>query len=135
MSQQQDTSNLTAEEQPLPFPFPFADHSLAVPAEYERLRQQCPVARVTMPFGGDATLLTRHADVVKAFVDPRCDAVKFVDGDVPRMTASTDGSDSGASLFDMSNAHHNQVRRLVTQEFTIKHANSLRPGVIALTNQ
>jgi cytochrome P450 len=135
MSQQQDTSNLTDQEQPLPFPFPFADHSLAVPAEYERLRQQCPVARVKMPFGGDATLLTHHADVVKAFVDPRCDAVKFTDGDVPRVTASTGGSSSGASLFDMSNAHHNQVRRLVTQEFTIKHANSLRPGVIALTNQ
>jgi hypothetical protein len=54
-----------SQDELLSYPFPFADHSLECPAEYERLRQECLVARVRMPFGGNAVPLTRHADVVK----------------------------------------------------------------------
>jgi len=117
------------------YPFPYADHSLQLPSEYDQLRKECPVAHVQMPYGGNATLLTRHADIVKAFVDPHCDTLKPADGDVPRVSVSSTTNSDGASLFEMTNAHHNQVRRLVTQDFTIKRASMLRPGVEALTNQ
>lgn len=38
-----------------------------------------------MPYGGEALLLTRHADVVKAANDAqRCGTILRSDGDVPR---------------------------------------------------
>lgn len=39
------------------------------------------------------------------------------------------------SLFSVSDARHNKMRRLVTQAFTVKHANEVRPRVVAVTNE
>src|ERR1700687_2182074 len=89
MTHKNTTDNMqqAPQEELLSYPFPFAEHCLECPAVYERLRQECPVARVKMPFGGDAFLLTRHADVVKAFTDPQCGIIQIADGDVPRLEA------------------------------------------------
>jgi cytochrome P450 len=125
------------QEEILHFPFPFADHSLECPAEYRHLRQECPVAKVHMPHGGDAFLLTRYADVVKAFTDPAYDLIQRADGNVPRLEAGnvTGVTVEGESLFSVSNARHNKVRRLTTQAFTVQNANALRPRVIEVTNE
>src|ERR1700753_3299504 len=81
MSNEQQVKTTEINEQEIPsFPFPFADHSLECPAEYGRLRQECPVARVHMPHGGDAILPTRYADITKAFTDPNCDLIQSTDG-------------------------------------------------------
>lgn len=126
----------TSQEEIIHYPFPRADHSLECPAQYARLRQECPVARVRMPFGGDAYLLTRHADVVKAFTDPKVGIIQVSDGDVPRREVGpvVGSGTEMASLFSVSDARHNQVRRLVTQMFTVKHANELSPRVSEVTN-
>ncbi len=124
-------------QQELPrYPFPLAEQSLECPVEYDRLRAECPVARVQMPFGGDAFLLTRHADVVKAFIDPACGMIQASDGDVPRCEVGrvVGSGNESASLFSVSDARHNQVRRLVPQAFTVKFANELAPDVVAVTN-
>jgi cytochrome P450 len=127
------------QEEVLAYPFPLADHSLEVvdPTIYERLQAACPVARVRMPVGGEALLLTRHADVVKAFTDPRVGTVQLSDGDIPRRGRGR-GPGAGtemASLFSVSDARHNHMRRLVTQWFTVKAANELAPRVVEVTNQ
>ena len=71
MSDIQEVNTIARQpEEALAFPFQFADHSLECPAQYDQLRNECPVARVAMPFGGDAYLLTKHEDVIKAFTDP-----------------------------------------------------------------
>jgi cytochrome P450 len=44
------------------------------------------------------------------------------------------GVDEG-SLFSVSDARHNKIRRLVTQAFTVKHANEVRPRVLDVTNE
>lgn len=121
----------------LHFPFPFADHSLECPAEYGRLRQECPVAKVHMPYGGDAFLLTRYADVVKGYTDPQYGLIQLADGDVPRLEAGrvTGVTEEGESLFSISNARHNKVRRLVTHAFTVQNANTLRPRVVEVTHE
>ncbi len=50
MSNEPLTPTNEANQEEIPsFPFPFADHSLQLPEEYERLRQKCPVARVHLP--------------------------------------------------------------------------------------
>jgi cytochrome P450 len=130
VSQEQSVSTGTPREDLPTFPFPFADHSLECPAEYGRLRQECPVARVHMPYGGDAYLLTRYEDVFRTFADPNCRTIRSEDGDVPRETKGVI-----ESILNMeSDARHNKIRRLVTQLFTVQHANTLRPGVVEVTN-
>ena len=122
------------EAAPLHFPFPLADHSLQMPKEYTQLQAQCPVARVKMPYGGEALLLTRHADVTKAANDARrCGSILRSDGDVPRQEVASRTREG--SLFTVTPERHNQIRRLITQAFTVRHANEMRPGVVALTNR
>jgi cytochrome P450 len=117
--------------------YPFVNHNLEYPAEFEHLRQTCPVARVAMPYGGEAVLLTRYADIVKGFTDPGCAMIQRSDGDVPRLEAGevTGAEPEGQSLFTVSDERHNKVRRLTTQAFTVKHANALRPRVVEVTNE
>ena len=138
MTHEQETIKAKEQqEEILSFPFPFAKHSLECPAEYGRLRQECPVAKVHMPYGGDAFLLTRYADVAKAFTDPQYDLIQMSDGNVPRLEAGRVAgvTEEGESLFSVSNARHNKVRRLVTQAFTVQSANALRPRVVEVTNE
>ncbi len=123
------------QETPLRLPFPVPEHSLENPKEYERLRAECPVARVTMPYGGDAYLLTHHADIVKAATDAqRCGMILPSDGDVPRSEAGRVVGATEDSLFTVTPERHNKIRRLVTQAFTVKRANEMRPRVIEVTN-
>ncbi|HEU5229683.1 MAG TPA: cytochrome P450 [Ktedonobacteraceae bacterium] len=137
MSNEQDVNvqvQNVQQEAPLQYPFPLTDHSLELPKEYTELQATCPVARVQMPYGGEALLLTRHADVTKAANDARrCGTILSSDGDVPRQEVASQTREG--SLFTVTPERHNQIRRLVTQAFTVKHANKMRPGVVALTNQ
>jgi cytochrome P450 len=138
MSQESLTSTDGAHQKELPsYPFAFAEHSLEVPEEYDRLRQQCPVARVHLPYGGDAFVPTRYREIAQAFSDPKCDAIHASDGDVPRLEAGsvtgTEGSEA-ASIFAVSNARHNKLRRVIGPAFTVQAANKLRPRVIEVTN-
>jgi len=136
MSNEQDRNvQMQNVQQEVPhFPFPLADHSLELPKAYTQLQATCPVARVKMPYGGEALLLTRHADVVKATNDARrCGSILSSDGDVPRQEVAPRTREG--SLFTVTPERHNQIRRLVTQAFTVKHANEMRPGVVALTHR
>jgi cytochrome P450 len=137
MSNEQDVNvqvQDVQQEAELHFPFPQPDHSLELPKEYAQLQAQCPVAHVKMPYGGDALLLTRHADVTQAMNDTRrCGTILRSDGDVPRQEVAPRVREG--SLFTVTPERHNQIRRLVTQAFTVKHANEMRPGVVALTNR
>ena len=97
MSEEQLTHTDEANQDEIPsYPLPFADHSLQLPQEYEHLRQKCPVARVHMPYGGDAFVPTRYQEIAQAFADPKCGAIQSSDGEVPRLEAGnvtgTEGS-------------------------------------------
>ncbi|GHO99659.1 cytochrome P450 [Reticulibacter mediterranei] len=138
MSQEQQTGTNKANQEELPsFPFPFADHSLNVPAKYAQLRQQCPVARVHMPYSGDALVPTRYEEIAQGFANPKCDAIRTSDGDVPRLEAGnvtgTEGSETSA-IFAVSDARHNKLRRVVAPAFTVQASNKLRPRVVEVTN-
>lgn len=137
MSEEQVIHAAETESQDTPsYPFPFAPHSLDIPPEYEHLRNECPVSKVHMPHGGDAFFLARYDDIAKAFSDPRCGMIQRSDGDVPRLETGvvTGTSDNNASLFSVSDARHNKLRRTVTQAFTVQAANKLRPRVVEVTH-
>lgn len=133
---QTHTDDTNQEEIPS-FPFPFADHSLSFPEEYDQLRQKCPVARVRMPYGGEAFAPTRYREIAQAFADPKCAAIQASDGEVPRLEAGnvtgTEDSEIG-SMFSVSDARHNKLRRVIAPAFTVLAANKLRPRVIEVTN-
>ncbi|HEY7418409.1 MAG TPA: cytochrome P450, partial [Ktedonobacteraceae bacterium] len=141
MTQKNTTDHVqqASQEEVLAYPFPLAEHSLelADPTVYERLRVECPVTHVRMPVGGEAVLLTRYADIVKALTDPRCGTVQVSDGDIPRRGRGRGpgGGSEMPSLFSVSDARHNHMRRLVTQWFTVKASNELAPRVVEVTNE
>lgn len=140
MTQKNTTDHVqqASQQEVFAYPFPRADHSLELedPTIYERLRAECPVARVRMPVGGEAILLTQHTDVVKAFTDSHVGVVQLSDGEVPRRGRGRGpgGGNEMASLFSVSDARHNHMRRLVTRWFSVKAANELAPRVVEVTN-
>jgi cytochrome P450 len=139
MSQEQLKHTDEANQEEIPsYPFPFADHSLELPEEYDRLRQQCPVARVHMPYGGDAFLPTRYEDIAKAFADPKCGMIQASDGAVPRLEAGAvigaEGSLAAEAIFGVSDARHNKLRRVIAPAFSVPTAMKLRPRVVEVTH-
>ncbi|MEV6085796.1 cytochrome P450 [Streptomyces parvulus] len=112
--------------------YPFGDHvDLRLDPDYAELRATSPVARVRMPYGGDAWLLTRHADVKKASADPRLSMHAAADHDVPR--AAPRALDS-VGLMGMPPESHARLRRLVSRAFTARRVAALRPRITEITH-
>lgn len=112
--------------------FPFSDRvDLALDPTYAELRSGEPVARVRMPYGGEAWLLTRHADIRKASADPRLSMYAGADKDVPR--AAPRGLDS-AGLMGMPPQTHARLRRLVSRAFTARRVAAMRPRIAEITH-
>ncbi|WP_130510193.1 cytochrome P450 family protein [Krasilnikovia cinnamomea] len=94
---------------------------------YEQLRVQAPVCRVRLPDGSPVWLVTRYSDVRAALADQRLSLDK----------RNGDGSWQGfslpsaldANLGNMDPPDHTRVRRLVSQAFTPRRVESLRPRI------
>ncbi|MDA2806785.1 cytochrome P450 [Nocardiopsis suaedae] len=118
------------DEQVLDYPIP-APSALEPPAEWERLRSRCPVARVTLPSGDEAALVTRYEDVKGVLADPRFSRRLTGEG-AARIAANESGgvfnSDMAASVPDGGEGHQ-RWRREVGKWFTAKRMTALRPGI------
>ncbi|MCX5381160.1 cytochrome P450 [Streptomyces sp. NBC_00091] len=113
--------------------YPFGDRvDLELDPAYAELRSAEPVVRVRMPYGGEAWLLTRHADVKKASADPRLSMHAGADRDVPR--AAPRGLDS-VGLMGMPPEAHARLRRLVSRAFTARRVAALRPRITEITHR
>ena len=114
--------------QEYPFPQPAA---LEPPAEWERLRAECPVSRVRLASGHEALLLTRYADVRGMLADPRFthhlvqpDAVKIADSESGGVF-----NENNAAVDMTSGAGHARWRRLMSRSFTARRVAALRPRI------
>jgi cytochrome P450 len=109
---------------PTPRGCPFAP-----PETYARLRQDEPLARVTMPTGREVWLATRYADVRALLADPRISA----DIRRPNFPAFSEAEQEvGARLrpFLRTDApDHTRYRKMLQPEFTLRRARALRPAV------
>ncbi|MCE3550756.1 cytochrome P450 [Pseudonocardia sp. RS11V-5] len=113
---------------PLPAPDP-----LDPPKEWAELRDRCPVARVTLPSGDHAQLLTRYDDVKQVLSDPRFPRVGGGQG--ARISDSGGVFDSDmASVLPQSGPAHQQWRRLVMRWFTARRMTALRPRIEAMAD-
>jgi cytochrome P450 len=99
--------------------------------ELARLRTECPAARIELPSGHQAWLVTRYADARAALADPRLSkAATTVEG-APRILPVAANS---KSIFSMDPPEHTRVRRLVTPAFGARRIAAMRKGVEELTD-
>ncbi|GGT36593.1 cytochrome P450 [Streptomyces chromofuscus] len=123
-------------EQPLTYPM-YGRTALAAPEAWERLRQRCPVARVTLPSGDEATLLTRYDDVRQVLADPRFGRLPTADG-AARIAENESGGVFGgemATAVPQRGERHQRWRRTVGRWFTARRMNALRPGIEAMAGR
>nr|WP_082534691.1 cytochrome P450 [Nonomuraea pusilla] len=110
------------------YPIP-GETALEPPAAWARLRQECPVARVRLPSGDEATLLTRYEDVKQVLADPRFTR-RLTAADAARVSEAGgvfDG-DFGTAI-PPGGEGHQRWRRLVGRWFTAKRMTALRPAI------
>ncbi|MEU6788399.1 cytochrome P450 [Nonomuraea angiospora] len=127
---------MTQSEQVLSYPIP-SEAALEPPAEWAELRGKCPVARVTLPSGDEATLLTRYEDVKQVLADPRFTRLLNAP-DAARLSANDDGglfSSEMAAVIPDSGEPHQRWRRLVGKYFTAKRMAALRPVMAQMAEQ
>lgn len=123
-------------EQVLNYPIP-NEAALEPPAEWAKLRQECPVARVKLPSGDEASLLTRYEDVKAVLSDPRLTRKLSAPG-AARISANKSGgvfNSSVAEHIPQSGEGHQRWRRMAGKWFTAKRMNALRPEIEALADQ
>ncbi|MEU9891026.1 cytochrome P450 [Sphaerisporangium sp. NPDC051011] len=104
------------------------------PEDYARLRTEEPVARVTLPTGREAWVVSRYEDVRELLADPRISA----DIRRPNFPALGEGEQEvGARLrpFIRTDApEHTRYRRMLLPEFTVRRIRAMRPAVQAIVD-
>jgi cytochrome P450 len=90
---------------------------------YAELRRREPLTRVRMPYGEEAWLATRYADVRTVLGDARFSRAASADRDEPRISPRK----LEAGLLLMDPPEHTRLRRLVAKAFTARRVEQLRP--------
>jgi cytochrome P450 len=121
-------------EQVVSYPIP-SQTALEPPAEWVELRQRCPVARVALPSGDEASLLTRYQDVKQVLSDPRFGRMLDAE-DAARIAESAEvfKSEMAMSLPQTGDGHL-RWRRMIGKWFTAKRMAALRPGIEVMAEQ
>ncbi len=105
--------------------YPFgSDSRLAVHPLFDQLREQEPVSRIRLPYGGTGWLVTRYADVRLVLTDPRFSRAAAAAADVPRLVPEPA---SRASIVMMDPPEHTRLRGIVAKAFTARRVTELRP--------
>ncbi|MEU0372629.1 cytochrome P450 [Streptomyces sp. NPDC006283] len=109
--------------------FPFdtePGRPLEVPGEFTRLRAECPVKKVRLPYGGEGYLVSRHADVKQVLADRRLSRAATVGKDIPRTVREVTAP---GHLLAMDPPDHTRLRRLVASAFTERSIQRRRPRI------
>ena len=123
------------EVQPRRYPLK-APSALQPSEEWEELRRKCPVARVHLPSGDEAALLTRYDDVRTALSDPRFSREGLTRPDAARVSAGdSEGVFNSPMARTLNEQGHERWRRMVGKWFTVKRMAALRPDMEAMTEQ
>ncbi|MCK1794587.1 cytochrome P450 [Streptomyces sp. XM4193] len=109
---------------------------MSVPPELAELRDEPPCA-VRIPEGAvgsrRAWLLTRHADVRMALMDPRMSADEGLPGAPVRIQLPP--GERPSSFLRMDAPDHGRLRTLVTSDFTARRVRAYQPGIEELVDQ
>lgn len=113
------------------FPFPGSSY-LGPDPEYARLREQCPVAKAPLDTGDELWLVTRHADVQAASIDPRLSRAAAVASPKPPFKGLSQVPPE--MIISTDAPQHTRLRRLVMTAFTARRVEELRPRVQQLVD-
>ncbi|MEV4630636.1 cytochrome P450 [Micromonospora sp. NPDC049523] len=122
-------------EQGLRYPFS-SQAAMEPPAEWARLREQCPVARVVLSSGDEAALVTRYEDVKRVLSDPRFTRPTVAGG--ARVADVESGglfNSEMATVLPQHGEAHLKWRRMVGKWFTARRMDALRPMVETMAEQ
>ncbi len=110
--------------------YPF-ERTIAIepPQLYAKLQEQERVARVTMPSGDPAFLVTRYEDVRFVLADPRFSVDSRKPGS-PRLTDMII-----ESVMTTDPPEHTRLRGMVSRQFTARRIQRMRPRIQAITDQ
>ncbi len=114
-----------------PLTYPFEPEGLDLDPRYAELREQ-PLARIRMPYGDGAWLVTRYEDVRTVLADPRFSLAAAMGEDQPRMRPV---SRTGAGLFSTEPPEHTRLRSLVAKEFSARRVERLRERARELADE
>jgi nocardicin N-oxygenase len=114
------------------FPFPPPRDLLEFPHQFTAMQRESPVARVRLPNGAPAWLVTRYADVRKVLVDPRFSRALAVESEAARLAPA---AILNKSLIGLDPPDHTRLRTLVNRAFTARRIELLRPRVVGLVDR
>ncbi|WP_320783228.1 cytochrome P450 [Streptomyces sp. CRN 30] len=107
----------------------------AAPEEYGALRAEDPVARVTLPTGKEAWVVSRYDDVRELLADPRVSA----DIRRPGFPALGEGEQEAGARFRpfirTDAPEHTKYRRMLLPVFTVRRVRAMRPAVQARVDE
>ncbi|MFF7594452.1 cytochrome P450 [Streptomyces sp. NPDC007896] len=109
---------------------------LEPPADWKRLREQCPVATAGLPSGDTGTLLTRYDHVKALLSDPRFSRPTAEDAGARIAPEGAGGVSTNSDMslpVPLKGDGHLRWRRLVTKYFTAKRMTALRPRMVDMT--
>jgi cytochrome P450 len=90
---------------------------------YRTLRQEAPVARVSMPDGQQAWVVTRYEDARPALNDPR------LSKDASRFHESPAADVLAGHMLNSDPPDHTRLRKLVSRAFTVRAIARMRPRI------
>ncbi|MDH6113679.1 cytochrome P450 [Kitasatospora sp. MAP12-15] len=105
------------------------------PAEYAGLRETEPVSKVTLPTGATAWVVANHTLVRQILADPRVSSDRTLPG-CPRLIQVPPQAlrPSSTPLIALDPPEHTTHRRMVTNEFTLKRIQGMRPRIQELVD-
>ena len=99
--------------------FPLAPPgTMGPPAEYVRLRAQCPVAKVDIDPEATAWYVTRYADVRSLIADPRL--IRPTINDWPDRSDLDDQDPGLTTMMELEGPEHTALRRVLTDAFSVR---------------
>jgi cytochrome P450 len=111
--------------------FPMDRCPFSPPPEYAELRSEQPVAKVLMPDGSNAWLLTRYDDVKSVLGDTRFSTSPKQPG-YPMISPSRAAQlihEDPAAIIRLDPPEQTRQRRMVTREFTLATVQTYRPFI------
>jgi cytochrome P450 len=107
--------------------------------EVEALRESGETARVRTPFGHEATMVSRYADVRELHGDPQRFRLDAVPAPPALVAAGRDTAElrrrQAGNLLSQDPPDHTRLRRMLTGEFTVKRMRRLVPRVEEIVAQ
>ncbi|OXM65917.1 cytochrome P450 [Amycolatopsis vastitatis] len=111
-----------------PHPFPFGPTvALELDGHYRKLQESERVARIRMPFGGDAWLVTGYEDTKFVLSDARFSRAATLTMDLPRQQPEIVRDPS--MIMSMDPPRHSRLRLLAGPAFSVRSVDRLRPWI------